>query len=182
MSGLPLIQPETATGEAAALLDSVQHALGLTPNLAKAMGNSPSALKGFLKLRRALGTGSLPAAAQEGIALLVAQKNGCDYCLSWHTYTGTKLAGLSREQARRARGGEAADPVTAAALSLTRSLMDHHGTVEEAELTCARKNLTDSQITEVVAHVALNVFTTYFGKTARIAIDWPLVRHDDLRV
>ncbi|MGY5634281.1 hypothetical protein ACW7N6_38740 [Streptomyces sp. UC1A3] len=54
MSGLPLIQPENATGEAAALLEEVQQALGLTPNLAKAMANSPAALKGFLDLRRAL--------------------------------------------------------------------------------------------------------------------------------
>ncbi|NEB08146.1 carboxymuconolactone decarboxylase family protein [Streptomyces coelicoflavus] len=147
------------------------------------MANSPAALRGFLELRRALGAGSLPEAAREGIALLVAQENGCDYGLSWHTYTGTKLAGLSGEQVRRARGGEAEDPTTAAVLSLTRSLMSRRGTVSDTELAAARgSGLTGGQITEVVAHVALNVFTTYLGKTARIAVDWPLVRHDDLNV
>ncbi|MFF9273041.1 carboxymuconolactone decarboxylase family protein [Streptomyces rochei] len=182
MSGLPLIQPENATGEAAALLEEVQQALGLTPNLAKAMANSPAALKGFLDLRRALRGGGLPVPVQESIALLVAQHTGCDYGLSWHTYTGTRLAGLSRHQAHRARRGEAEDPFTEAALSLTRSLMHHRGALTDAELAAARGGgLSGAQITEVVAQVALNILTTYFGRTARVCVDWPLVRHDETR-
>lgn len=180
MSGLPLIQPENATGEAAALLEAAQHALGLTPNLTKAMAHSPAALRGFLDLRRALGTGTLPAAAQESIALLVAQENGCDYGLSWHTYTGTKVAGLSHHQAHRARRAKAQDPLTGAALLLTRALIRHRGTLSDTELAATRgSGLSGGQITEIVAHLALNTLTTYVGKTARVSVDWPLVRHDD---
>ncbi|WP_217139695.1 carboxymuconolactone decarboxylase family protein [Streptomyces sp. AC627_RSS907] len=182
MSGLPLVQPENASGEAAALLDATQQALGLTPNLAKAMANSPAALRGFLDLRRALGAGEVPAPVRESIALLVAQEHGCDYCLSWHTYTGTRLLGLSRDQTRRAREGEAEDPVTAAALSLSRSLVRRQGALTDTELAAARgSGLTGGQITEVVAHVALNILTTYVARTARVAVDWPLVRHDEAR-
>ncbi|MFE2053579.1 carboxymuconolactone decarboxylase family protein [Streptomyces sp. NPDC059459] len=180
MSGLPLIQPENATGEAAALLQAVQHTLGLTPNLAKAMANSPAALGGFLGLRHALAAGTLPAAVQESIALLVAQENACDYGLSWHTYTGTRVAGLSHHQAHRARRGEAEDPLTGAALALTRSLIRRQGEVSDTELAAARRGgLSGGQITEIVAHLALNTLTTYLGRAARVRVDWPLVRHDE---
>ncbi|MEU2589063.1 hypothetical protein ABZ612_41015 [Streptomyces avermitilis] len=39
--------------------------------------------------------------------------------------------------------------------------------------------LSGGQIIEVIAHVALNVFTNYLATAARVDIDWPLVRHTD---
>ncbi|WP_433234956.1 carboxymuconolactone decarboxylase family protein [Streptosporangium sp. CA-135522] len=89
MSRLPPIQPESATGAAADLLATMQKALGVTPNMTKAMANSPAVLKAYLDFSGALNSGSLPASTRERIALMVAQENGCDYCLSAHTYIGT---------------------------------------------------------------------------------------------
>jgi uncharacterized peroxidase-related enzyme len=178
MPGLPLIEPETAAGEAASLLAATQRSLGVTPNMAKAMANSPAALKGYLDFSSALRRGSLPAAMRERIALFVAQETGCDYCLSAHTYTGTKLAGLTEAEAARARKGEAGDPWAAAVLAFAAALLGSHGAVADDELDAARDGgLSHAQIAEVVAHVALNIFTNYFTKAARVDIDWPLVRH-----
>jgi hypothetical protein len=42
-----------------------------------------------------------------------------------------------------------------------------------------RAGLSDGQIVEVIAQVALNLFTNYLAKAARVDIDWPLVRHTD---
>ena len=42
----------------------------------------------------AISHGTLNAKVREGIALATAQADGCDYCLSAHTYLG-KRAGLS---------------------------------------------------------------------------------------
>lgn len=180
MRGLHLIQSEIATGEAASLLAKVQRTLGVTPNMAKAMANSPAALKGYLDFSSALRGGCLPEAVRVRIALLVAQENGSDYCLSTHTYLGTKLTGLTQAEANRARKGEAEDPTTAAALTFAAALVRGHGSVTDGELAAARDGgLSDGQIVEVVAHVALNVFTNYLNKAARVDIDWPLVRHDD---
>ncbi|TMR99214.1 carboxymuconolactone decarboxylase family protein [Nonomuraea basaltis] len=179
MSGLPLIQPETATGQAADLLAAVQKALGVTPNMTKAMANSPAVLKAYLEFSGTLGGGSLTAAVRERIALLVAQENGCDYCLSAHTYIGTKLAGLSQDEATAARKGEADDSQAAAALILATVLVRNQGTVTDEQLTAARQaGLSDGEIAEVVANVALNVFTNYLNKAGRVAIDWPVVTHE----
>lgn len=99
MSRLPLIQPEAATGKSAVLLAAVQKALGVTPNMTKVMASSPAVLKAYLEFSTALNGGRLPAALRERIAILIAQENGCDYCLSAHTYLGTNMAGLDGAEA-----------------------------------------------------------------------------------
>ncbi|WP_157246939.1 carboxymuconolactone decarboxylase family protein [Nonomuraea typhae] len=178
MSRLALIQPGTATGKAADLLTGVQKALGVTPNMTKAMANSPAVLKAYLDFSGALAGGALPAAVRERIALVVAQENGCDYCLSAHTYIGTNLAGLSAEEAEAARHGSASDAQAQAALVLAVALVRTRGDLEDSDLKAAREaGLSDGEIAEVVGHVALNVFTNYFNKTAQTEIDWPLVQH-----
>ncbi|RKS06449.1 putative peroxidase-related enzyme [Nocardiopsis sp. Huas11] len=178
MSRLPLIQPETAGSQAAELLAAVQKALGVTPNMTKAMANSPAVLKAYLEFSGALGAGVLSAAVRERIALLVAQENGCDYCLSAHTYIGTKLAGLSQEEADAARSGRADEPEVEAVLTFAATVLRTRGGIEDSDVKEARQaGLSDEEIAEVVGHVTLNVFTNYFNKAAGTEIDWPVIRH-----
>jgi uncharacterized peroxidase-related enzyme len=178
MTGLPLIDPNQAQGTAADLLVAVQKALGVTPNMTKAMANSPAVLKGYVEFSGALAGGTLPAAVRERIALHVAQLNGCDYCLSAHTYIATNVAGLDEAEATAARHGKASDPTAAAALSLAEAVVRTRGAVADSDLAAARAaGLTDAEIAEVLGHVALNVFTNYFNKAAAVDIDWPAVRH-----
>ncbi|WP_431914453.1 carboxymuconolactone decarboxylase family protein [Nonomuraea jabiensis] len=176
-----IVDPEIATGEAAQLFAATHKALGVIPNLAKVMANNPAVLKGYLGVVGTLGAeGTLPADLLERIALLVAQENKCDYCLSEHSFRGTKVAGLSALETARARRGEAGDPRAAAVLALASAVVRDRGAVSDDELATARHDgLSDGQIVEVVAHVALNVFTTYLANVARVDIDWPLVRHTD---
>ncbi|MDV5143942.1 carboxymuconolactone decarboxylase family protein [Streptomyces sp. SBC-4] len=181
MQALHSVEPETATGETAALFTATHQALGVVPNLARVMANSPAVLKGYVGVVTALGAeGTLSAPVRESIALLVAQENRSDYCLSAHAFRGTKAAGLSTAQATCARRGEADDPWAAAVLDLTAALVRDRGAVTDGQLAAARgAGLSDGQIVEVVAHVALNVFTAYLATAARVDIDWPLVRHTD---
>ncbi|WP_306358120.1 MULTISPECIES: carboxymuconolactone decarboxylase family protein [unclassified Nocardia] len=179
MSRLPLVQPEQATGVAAGLLATVQKSLGVTPNMTKAMVNSPAVLQAYLGFSGALGGGKLPAAVREQIALLVAQENGCDYCLSAHTYIGTNLAGLQATDTERARRGQGTDPTAQAALTLAAAVVRTRGGIEDADVKAAREaGLGDEEIAEVLGNVALNVFTNYFNKAGGVEIDWPVVRAD----
>ena len=178
MTGLPLIDPKQADGAAAELLAAVQQALGVTPNMTKAMANSPAVLKGYLELSGALAGGALPAPVREQIALHVAELNGCDYCLSAHTYVATHVAGLDEADAAAARDGKASEPKADAALSLAGAVVRTRGAVTDDDLTAARRaGLSDAEIAEVLGHVALNVFTNYFNKAAAVDIDSPVVRH-----
>ena len=84
-------QPATIAATPAAsqpLLEAVVKQLGSAPNLFRLVATSPQALEGYLALSGALGQGALPAATRERIALAIAEVNGCDYCLSAHTYLG----------------------------------------------------------------------------------------------
>ncbi|WP_395360666.1 carboxymuconolactone decarboxylase family protein [Streptomyces sp. YH02] len=181
MPALHIVDPEKATGETETLFTATHRALGVVPQLARVMANNPTVLKGYVDAVAALNTkGTLAADVRERIGLLVAQENRSDYCLSVHAFRGTRTAGLTTAEAARARRGEADDPWAAAVLDLAAAVVRDRGVVSDERLDAARRaGLSDGQVVEVVAHVALGVFTNYLATAARIDIDWPLVRHTD---
>ncbi|MGW9029873.1 carboxymuconolactone decarboxylase family protein [Streptomyces sp. NPDC055722] len=179
MSRIPLIQPDTATPAAAELLNGVQKAMGVTPNMTKAMVNSPAVLKGYLAFAGALAGSELRPQVRERIALLAAQENGCDYCLSAHTYTATKVAKLEQREVEQARQAKSADPHADAALSLAAAVLRSRGDLTDGDVDAARTaGLSDAEIAEVIATVSLSIFTNYFNKAVGTDLDWPEVRHD----
>ncbi|TDD70647.1 carboxymuconolactone decarboxylase family protein [Jiangella aurantiaca] len=176
MPRIAQIEPENATGAAAGLLAEVQRALGVTPNMTKVMASSPALLQGYLALYGALGGGVIPAPVRERLALATAEANGCEYCLSAHTYVGANIAKVDADELDRARSAESADPHTAALLALSNAILQNAGDVDDAALTAARAaGVTDAEIGEVVGHIALNVLTNYFNILSQVDNDWPVV-------
>ena len=96
MPRVPLIDRTAASGDTRTLLDQVHAAFGVTPQMFRATANSGAALKAMWSFFGALGTGTLPAQLTEQIAVAVADRNGCHYCLAAHTALGRK-AGASAE-------------------------------------------------------------------------------------
>jgi uncharacterized peroxidase-related enzyme len=175
MSRITAINPVQATGKAKQLLDAVQSKLGLTPNLTRALANSPAALEAYLNFSGALASGALHASVREQIALAVAEMNLCAYCLSAHTAIGA-MVGLKPEVITGARSASAADPKTDAILKLARAIVVQRGEISEGDFDSARQAaITDGEVAEVVANVALNIFTNYFNHVAQTDIDFPKV-------
>lgn len=175
MSRIPQLHPESATGRAKELLDAVKGKLGLVPNMTRAMANSPAVLDGYLSLSGALSKGNLTAKQREQIALTVGQVNGCDYCLAAHSTIG-KMVGLTAEQIMDSRRGTAVDPKAEALVVFARRVVDERGRVSDLDLANARAaGLDDAALAEVVANVALNLFTNYFNHVAETDIDFPKV-------
>jgi uncharacterized peroxidase-related enzyme len=176
MSRIPQIDPATATGVAADLLDQVRRTLGLTPNMTKVMATSPALLKGYLALAGALGEGTLSGGVQERLAIATAERNGCEYCLSAHTYIGANVAKVDDDELDRARVGESSDPHVAALLALSNAVLDDRGAVDDHALASARAaGVSDAEIGEIVGHLALNVLTNYFNVLSQVDNDWPVV-------
>lgn len=135
----------------------------------------PATLQGLAGLNGATASGTLKAATREAIALVVAEANGCDYCLSAHTVLG-RGAGMTDEDIDRARDGAARDPKTAAILKLARSVVTDHGRIPVEGLAAARQGgLSDAEILETVSNVVLNIFTNYINLVADTEIDFPVV-------
>jgi uncharacterized peroxidase-related enzyme len=176
MSTLPLIDPSTASEPAAGLLAGVQKSLGVTPNMTKAMANSPALLKGYVDFSGALSHGVLRPALREQIALAIAQDNSCNYCLSAHSYLAEHVAHLSEDDIAAARRSEAADPKTAALLAFATAVNDRRGAVTSEQIDAVRAaGASDEEIAETIGHVALNVLTNFFNKAVAVEIDFPLV-------
>lgn len=83
MNQLPTVEPATAQGRARELLDAVQQKLGVTPNMVKAMANSPALLQGYLDFSAALSSGAIPAATAERVALTVAEHKAAGVENDW---------------------------------------------------------------------------------------------------
>lgn len=174
MSRIFALNVNETTGKARELLDGVQKALGMTPNMMKTMANSPAVLEGYLGLNTALSS-TLNAKLREQIALITAETNGCGYCASAHTALG-KLAGLTEEQTIAARQGTGGDPRSDAALKFTKAVLEKRGKVSDEDIEAVKaEGFTDANIAEIVAHVALNIFTNYFNEVAQTEIDFPKV-------
>ena len=170
------IDPATAVGDAAPALATMARTFGgRAPNLFTTAAHSPAAVGAMVSFFGYLGNGSLGPKAGEQIALAVAQSNGCGYCLSAHTAIGG-MHGLTSEELTAARDAEATDPKARALLALAVAINAARGHIDETDFEAARDaGLTDTEIVEVVAHVALNVFTNYLNTVAQTAIDFPEV-------
>ena len=172
MSRLKTIDSKDAEGKAKQLLDSIQAKMGMTPNLMRVMANSPAVLQSYLGFSAALRSGVLSATLRERIALVVAEANSCDYCLAAHSAAG-KMAGLSEEERLDSRRGVSTDNKVQAVLSFARLLVESRGHVSDADLTGVRaQGYGDA---EIVANVAVNIFSNYFNHVAQAEIDFPRV-------
>jgi len=158
------------------LLMAVEKQLGVVPNLFRLVSNSPAALQGYLGLSDALNGGALPAATRERIALAIAEINGCDYCLSAHTYLGRNLAKLDDAEIADNRSGTYNDPKADAAIRFAAKLAQARGHVSDDDVRAVKRaGYDDAQVIEIVLHVALNTWTNYINEAAKTDIDFPAV-------
>ena len=177
MSRLPIpASIDASPSNSQTLLEAVKKQLGSVPNLFRLVGNSPAALEGYLSLNGALSKGSLDGQVREQIALLVAESNGCDYCLSAHTYLGKNLAKLDESEIVSARLGKSSNPKHNAALAFASEILATRGHVSTASISQAKSaGLNDAQLVEIVLHVALNTLTNYVNSVAETEVDFPKV-------
>ncbi len=178
MSRIPTPATIDAAPEAARpLLEAVKRQLGSAPNLFRIVSNSPAALEGYLGLNGALAKGALDARTRERIALAVAEINGCDYCLSAHSYLAAKIAKLDAAEIAANREGRSHDLKADAAVKFAARVARERGHVAEAEVAALKAaGYNDAQVVEIVAHVALNTLTNYLNEVLGTEIDFPVVR------
>ncbi|WP_342234450.1 carboxymuconolactone decarboxylase family protein [Inquilinus sp. OTU3971] len=158
------------------LLQAVNEQLGVVPNLFRLVSNSTPALEGYLGLFGALAKGRLSPATRERIALAVAEINGCDYCLSAHTYLGRNLAKLDDTEIAANRNGTSSDPKADAAVRFAAKIAAERGHVGEHDVAAVKAaGYDEAEIIEIVLHVALNTWTNYINEVAKTEIDFPVV-------
>ncbi|WP_341929060.1 peroxidase-related enzyme [Methyloversatilis discipulorum] len=169
------IEPQLAPAASQPLLAQIHQAFGATPNMFKAVANSPAALQSMWAAFGALGKGTLGAKLGEQIAVAIANRNRCEYCLAAHTVLGQN-AGASSAEMSAAQVGQASDAKTAAALAFALKVVEQRAQIADADVTSLRQaGFGDEQIVEIMAHVALNLFTNYINVALDVPVDFPKV-------
>lgn len=176
MSRVTLIDPANATGQTLEQLTQIKSAFGTVPNMFKAAANSQAALASMWGSFGALSGGRLDTKLGEQIAVAIADRNNCNYCLAAHTGLGRK-AGATLDEMAQAQAGRSADPRTAAALTFATRIVDNRGSIQTSDVNALRfAGFDDEDIVEILAHVALNLFTNYLNVALDVPVDFPEVK------
>jgi uncharacterized peroxidase-related enzyme len=167
------VDPAYATGSIGRFFAEIRAKFALVPNLFRVLANAPVALEGLMGLSAALAGGALGERTREQLALAIAESNLCAYCLSEHTAMAIKV-GLNKAEIDQAIHAIATDVRTDAILKLARAIVVQRGELTDVDLARARTaGLSDGEIVETVANVALNIFENYMSHVARVPIDFP---------
>jgi AhpD family alkylhydroperoxidase len=140
------------------------------------MANSPASLRAYVRAEAALVCGQLTPRQRQQVALTVAEINGSTYSLSAH-YDAGKSLGLTHHEMQLARNATAADTKAETMLRFTRAVVLQRGDISDDDFQALRKvGFTDAQIVEIVANIALNIFSDYFNSVAKTEVDFPLLQ------
>lgn len=175
-SRIRAVDPDQPTGPVKRLFGELRAKFALVPNLFRVLANAPVAFEAFMDLGAALARGTLEEKTREQLALAIAESNLCPYCLSAHAVTAARI-GLNQLEIDDAISASAADARTDAILKLARSIVVQRGELTDGDLARARAvGVTDGEIVETVANVALNIFENYMSHVARVPVDFPQPR------
>jgi len=175
---MPRISPVSNSTDATVTeaLETMKVRMGKAPNAMATLAQSPAAFNGYHALKKSLMRGRLTNRQREIVALVTAQENACQYCLSGHTQAAAAV-GLSATDIINARTGKGDNKLDNAIAGFAMKVIRYRGLVDDADLVVAREaGVDDSLMVEIVANVTLNTFTNYNNRLADTEIDYPVVQ------
>ncbi|MDX8450442.1 carboxymuconolactone decarboxylase family protein [Mesorhizobium captivum] len=175
MARTAALKPEQVPAESKPTLDAFTKNIGFTPNMMAAFAQSPIAFNAWATLLGSLSK-ALDVKTRDSIGLAVSEVNGCNYCLTVHSFTAEHMAKLSADDIILARQGHSNDVKRDAAIQFARKVIETRGHVTDADLKAAREvGYTDANIIEIVALVAMYSLTNFFNNVFDHEKDFPAV-------
>lgn len=174
MSGYPIHTLETAPAESREPMQKVQAALGMVPNLAGGMAESPGLFKAFFTVREIYQNGTLSPADIQALSLVNAIENRCDWCVAFHSTVGLK-AGLSEQSLRGLRnGGSSGDARLDGLTGFSRTLIRKRGSVTPEDLQkFYAAGFTKAQALEVVLGIGFSTMANFAGHLIQPPLEAP---------
>ena len=112
-------------------LDTFTKNIGFTPNMMATFAQSPIAFNSWATLLGSLSK-ALDVKTRDSIGLAVSEVNGCNYCLTVHSYTAEHLAKLSADEIILARKGHASALQFARKVIETRAAVGRYAGISDA--------------------------------------------------
>jgi len=170
--------PETAPALAADGLRQLHAAVGLVPNLAATMAESPALLNGFLALRHLYAQTGFTGGEVQVLSLTAAVENDCAWCVAFHTAMALKEC-VDREALDALRRGDApAHPRLGALSGFARVMIRNRGPVDPAtHQAFLAAGYSPQQALDVVMGLAVSLMANYAGHLTRPSVDEFLKPH-----
>lgn len=115
MPRIEVPKPGNVPADSQPTLDVFTKNIGFTPNMMATFATSPIAFNAWAGLFGIMSK-ALDVKTRDSIGLVVSEVNGCNYCLTVHSYTAKHMAKLNEDEIMLARKGHASDPKRDAAV------------------------------------------------------------------
>jgi uncharacterized peroxidase-related enzyme len=169
------LKPEQVPADSKPTLDAITRKIGFTPNMMAIFAQSPIAFNAWAALLGSVSM-ALDVKTRDSIGLAVSEVNGCNYCLTVHSFTAEHMARLPADEIILARKGHASDPKRDAAVHFARKVIETRGKVDDADLKSGRDaGYTDANVVEIVALVAMYSLTNFLNNVFDPEEDFPPV-------
>jgi uncharacterized peroxidase-related enzyme len=169
------LKPDQVPAGSKQTLDAFTKNIGFTPNMMASFAQSPIAFNAWAALLGALSK-ALDVKTRDSIGLAVSEVNGCNYCLTIHSFTAEHMAKLPADEIILARKGHASDPKRDAAVQFARKVIDTRGKVSEDDLKAVRDaGYSEANLMEIVSLVAMYSLTNFFNNVFDPEKDFPAV-------
>ncbi len=163
---------ESAPEGSKASLQGLSKGIGMIPNLAAAMSESPELLRGFLSIREIFYGGTFAPGEIQVLALTNAFENGCQYCMALHSAFALK-EGVSNDTVQALRvGSSPQEPKLRALSDFSRKLVRDRGHVREEDVGAFQAaGYKKAQALEVVLGVAVSILPNFAHHLTRCPVD-----------
>ena len=145
-------------------LQGLKQKLGMVPNLAATMAESPTLVDGFLGAFGNFHSGTFSRTERQVLLLSNAVANRCEWAVAFHS-TMALREGVTSAAVQAIRNGQQPDDNRLAALSgYTRALIERRGHVSDDDLDkMAAAGYSPDQCLEVLAGLAVSIMANYAG-------------------
>ncbi len=165
---------ESAPEKSKQALRTLKENLGLIPNLAATMAESPALLNSFISAFGNFHGGTFTGAERQVLLLANAVANSCSWAVAFHSTLALKegVAAVDVQAIRERR--QPKDPKLSALSVLTRALIEKRGHLDEADLAAfAEAGFGQDQVLEVIAGLASSVMANYAGNITNPPVEDP---------
>lgn len=172
--GLPAVTLASAEGKAKVVLEKALAQVGFIPNMYARMVHSPGLLDTYLHGYAAFRNDSgFTAPEQELIFLVISYENGCEYCVSAHSFLADMKSGLAPAVTNAIRDGlPIAEAKLAALATFTRTLVNSRGLPKTADVQAfVAAGYREQQILEIVLAIAVKTLSNYANHLFHTPLD-----------
>lgn len=177
---LPMLTPETAEPEAAALLRGAQESIGFVPNMYGYMAQVPELLEAYLAAYAGFrsGAGFTPP-EQEVVFFAISAVHGCDYCVAAHSMLAAKVSKVPADSLAALRGGRKLPDAKLEALAVfTRAMVTSRGLPGQAAIDAfLAAGFSERHVLGIILAIGVKTFSNYTNHLAGTALDPAFADH-----